>query len=59
MITMALGVRQGITVVGTAKKLGWNDVKFMNTSAGFPEALSRQVPGGVTEGLYAVGSGWR
>jgi branched-chain amino acid transport system substrate-binding protein len=57
IITMALGVRQGITVVGTAKKLGWTDVKFLNTSAGFLEPVA-QVPGGVTAGLYAA-AGWR
>ncbi|MBE1283300.1 MAG: ABC transporter substrate-binding protein [Rhodobacteraceae bacterium] len=56
VVTMALGVRQGITVVGTAKKLGWTDVKFMNTSAGFLEPVA-QVPGGVTDGLYAA-AGW-
>ncbi|WP_353311975.1 ABC transporter substrate-binding protein [Shimia sp. NS0008-38b] len=57
IITMALGVRQGITVVGTAKKLGWTDVKFLNTSAGFLEPVA-MVPGGVTDGLYAA-SGWQ
>ncbi|MBO9395067.1 ABC transporter substrate-binding protein [Shimia sp. R9_2] len=57
IVTMALGVRQGITVVGTAKKLGWTDVKFLNTSAGFLEPVA-QVPGGVTDGLYAA-AGWR
>jgi branched-chain amino acid transport system substrate-binding protein len=56
VITMALGVRQGITVVGTAKKLGWTDVKFLNTSAGFLEPVA-MVPGGVTDGLYAA-AGW-
>lgn len=56
IIVMALGVRQAITAVGTAKKLGWNDVKFMNTSAGFLGVVAA-VPGGVTEGLYAS-SGW-
>lgn len=56
IVTMALGVRQGITVVGTAKKLGWTDVKFMNTSAGFLGVVAA-VPGGVTEGLYAS-AGW-
>ncbi|SFL01185.1 ABC transporter substrate-binding protein [Shimia haliotis] len=56
VITMALGVRQGITVVGTAKKLGWTDVKFLNTSAGFLEPVA-MVPGGVTDGLYAS-AGW-
>jgi branched-chain amino acid transport system substrate-binding protein len=56
LVTMALGVRQGITVVGTAKQLGWTDVKFLATSAGFLEAVAA-VPGGVTDGLYAA-SGW-
>ena len=56
IVTMALGVRQGITVVGTAKKLGWTDVKFLNTSAGFLDVVAA-VPGGVTEGLYAA-AGW-
>ena len=56
VVTLALGVRQGITVAGTAKKLGWTDVKFMNTSAGFLGVVAA-VPGGVTEGLYAS-AGW-
>ncbi|MCA8868747.1 MAG: ABC transporter substrate-binding protein [Rhodobacteraceae bacterium] len=56
VVTLALGVRQAITVVGTAKKLGWNDVKFLNTSAGFLGVVAA-VPGGVTDGLYAA-SGW-
>lgn len=56
LITMALGVRQAITVVGTAKKLGWDGVSFMNTSAGYLSVVA-SVPGGVTEGLYAA-SGW-
>ncbi|EBA18741.1 branched-chain amino acid ABC transporter, periplasmic substrate-binding protein [Roseobacter sp. SK209-2-6] len=56
VVTMALGVRQGITVVGTAKKIGWTDVKFLNTSAGFLDVVAA-VPGGVTEGLYAA-AGW-
>ncbi|MEP2717184.1 ABC transporter substrate-binding protein [Pseudophaeobacter sp.] len=56
VIAMGLGVRQGITVVGTAKKLGWTDVKFLNTSAGFLGVVAA-VPGGVTEGLYAS-AGW-
>ena len=56
IVTMALGVRAGITVVGTAKRLGWADVKFLATSAGFLEAVAA-VPGGVTDGLYAA-AGW-
>ncbi|WIY27483.1 ABC transporter substrate-binding protein [Parasedimentitalea psychrophila] len=56
VVTLALGVRQGITVAGTAKKLGWSDVKFLNSSAGFLGVVAA-VPGGVTEGLYAS-AGW-
>ncbi|NRB16057.1 MAG: ABC transporter substrate-binding protein [Rhodobacteraceae bacterium] len=56
VVTLALGVRQGITVAGTAKKLGWTDVKFLNSSAGFLGVVAA-VPGGVTEGLYAS-AGW-
>lgn len=56
VVTIALGVRAGITVVGTAKQLGWTDVKFLATSAGFLEAVAA-VPGGVTDGLYAA-AGW-
>lgn len=52
-IMLALGVRQVITVVGTAKKLGWNDVSLMVTSAGFLDAVAA-VPGGITDGLYAT-----
>lgn len=57
IITQALGVRAGITVVGTAKQLGWTDALFLTTSAGFLEAVA-MVPGGVTDGLYAS-SGWQ
>jgi len=56
LVTLAVGVRQGITIVGTAKKLGLTNMAFMNTSAGFLEPVA-MVPGGVTDGLYAS-SGW-
>jgi branched-chain amino acid transport system substrate-binding protein len=56
VIAMGLTVKQGITAVATAKKLGWLDVKFLNTSAGFLSLVAAQ-PGGITEGLYAS-SGW-
>ncbi|MBL1420043.1 MAG: ABC transporter substrate-binding protein [Alphaproteobacteria bacterium] len=56
VVIMALGVRQSITVVGTAKKMGLTDMQFLNTSAGFLGVVAA-VPGGVTEGLYAS-SGW-
>lgn len=56
IIAMALGVRAGITAVGTAKRLGWEDVTFLASSAGFLEAVA-MVPGGVTDGLMAA-AGW-
>ncbi|SLN39673.1 Leucine-, isoleucine-, valine-, threonine-, and alanine-binding protein precursor [Falsiruegeria litorea R37] len=55
IVSMALTVRQSITVAGTAKKMGLSDMKFMNTSAGFLTVVAK-VPGGVTEGLYAAAS---
>lgn len=54
--TMALGVRQAITVAGTAKKLGITDMSLLNSSAGFHSVMAK-VPGGVTTGMYAA-SGW-
>lgn len=56
LVTVALGVRQVITAVATAKKMGWNDAKFLGASASFHTAIAK-VPGGVTEGFYAA-SGW-
>ena len=56
LITLALGVRQVITVSGTAKKLGLNNIKLLNASAGFHSVMAK-VPGGITEGMYAA-AGW-
>lgn len=56
LITVALGVRQVITAVATAKKIGWTDVKFLGGSASFHTAVAK-VPGGITEGFYAA-AGW-
>ncbi len=55
-VSVALGVRQVITVLATAKKMGWTDAKFVGASASFHTAIAK-VPGGITEGFYA-GSGW-
>ncbi|MEM9107320.1 MAG: ABC transporter substrate-binding protein [Pseudomonadota bacterium] len=55
-IAMALTVRQTITVLGTAKKIGWDDVDFIGSSAAFHTAIAK-VPNGVTEGFYAA-AGW-
>jgi len=57
IVTIALGVRQAITVVGTAKKMGLTDMKFLGTSASFLTVVA-QVPGGVTDGFYAAAS-WK
>lgn len=56
IVALALGVRQVIITVATAKKLGWNDVTFIGSSAGFHEAIAAQ-PGGITDGYYAA-AGW-
>ena len=56
IIATALGVRQTIIAVATAKKLGWSDVSFLGSSAAFHEAIASQ-PGGITDGYYAA-AGW-
>jgi len=56
VIAVAMGVRQVITAVATAKKMGWDDVKFIGSSASFHTAVAK-VPGGVTNGFYAA-SAW-
>ncbi len=55
-IAIALGLKQVITAVATAKKIGWDDVKFVGSSAAFHTVVAK-VPGGITEGFYA-GAGW-
>ncbi|MEX0286760.1 MAG: ABC transporter substrate-binding protein [Paracoccaceae bacterium] len=57
LIPIALSIRGVITAVATAKKLGWEDVKFLGSSAAFHTAIAK-VPGGVTEGFYAA-AGWQ
>ena len=56
MIGLALGIRQTITVLGTAKKLGLADIKFVGSAGAFHTVIAK-VPGGVTEGFYAA-AGW-
>ena len=56
LIGLALGIRQVITVLGTAKKLGLAHLTFLGSSGAFHTVLAK-VPGGVTEGLFAT-SGW-
>ncbi len=57
LVTVALGVRQVITLLGTAKKMGLEGMNFLGSSASFHTAIAK-VPGGITEGFYA-GSGWQ
>ena len=54
LIGVALSVRQTITVMATAKKLGLSHLTMLGTSAAFHTVIAK-VPGGVTEGLYATG----
>ncbi len=56
IVALALGIRQTITVSGTAKALGLSDMLFLNSAAGF-HTLMAKAPGGVSEGLYAA-AGW-
>jgi len=56
-ITLALGIRQTLTVLGTAKKMGLSDINFMGGSASFHTLLAK-VKGGPAEGFYAA-SGWQ
>lgn len=55
IVVLAVGVRQAITIVGTAKKMGLTDMKFLGTSASFLTVVAK-VPGGITEGFYAAAS---
>ncbi len=55
-VGLALTVRQVITVVATAKKMGLDNMDFAGSSAAFNTAVA-QIPGGVTEGFYAA-AGW-
>jgi len=57
MISTALSIRGTITVVATAKKIGWNDVILVGSSAAFHTAIAK-VPGGVTDGYWAA-AGWQ
>ncbi|WP_299355874.1 ABC transporter substrate-binding protein [uncultured Shimia sp.] len=55
VIAVGVPVRQAITIVGTAKKMGLADMKFLGTSASFLTVVAK-VPGGITEGFYAAAS---
>jgi branched-chain amino acid transport system substrate-binding protein len=56
LIALAVAVRPIMTIASTARDMGWNDVKFIVSQAGFHTVIA-QAPGGVTEGMYAA-SAW-
>jgi branched-chain amino acid transport system substrate-binding protein len=56
IVTMGIAVRPTIIALGTAKRLGWDDVAFIGSSAGMNTVIAK-VPEGVTEGYYAA-AGW-
>ena len=56
LIGLALGVRQVISAVASAKKLGLSHLTFLGSSASFHSMLAG-VLGGLTEGLFAA-AGW-
>ena len=56
IVSMGIAVRPIIIALGTAKRLGWDDVAFIGSSAGMNTVIAK-VPEGVTEGYYAA-AGW-
>ena len=57
-VALALGLRQVIATLGTAKKLGWTEgVDFIGSSAAMHTVVAK-VPGGVTDG-FIVSAGWQ
>jgi branched-chain amino acid transport system substrate-binding protein len=57
LVAVALAVRPIISVTSAARDMGWNDVKFIVSQAGFHSAVAA-APGNATEGLYGV-SAWQ
>lgn len=57
LVAVALAVRPIISVTSSARDMGWDDVRFMVSQAGFHSAVA-EAPGNATEGLYGV-SAWQ
>ncbi|MDO5769794.1 MAG: ABC transporter substrate-binding protein [Psychrobacter sp.] len=53
LVATSLGVRSTIGVVGKAKAMGWDNVKFIAPVTSFHSTVA-SAPGGASEGLYAV-----
>lgn len=58
LIALALGLRQTLTVLGTAKKMGLTDIAFLGGSASFHTLVAKVGEGKVADGFYAA-SGWQ
>ena len=58
LVAMALGVRQTLTVLGTAKKMGISDMNFLGSSASFHTVIAKAGEGKLAEGFYAA-AGWQ
>lgn len=58
LVTLALGVRQVLTVLGTAKKMGLSDMNFLGSSASFHTVVAKAGEGKLADGFYAA-AGWQ
>ncbi|ALO44981.1 ABC transporter substrate-binding protein [Pseudohongiella spirulinae] len=56
LVALAVAVRPIMTIASTARDMGWDDVRFIVSQAGFHTVIA-QAPGGVTDGIYAA-SAW-
>ena len=58
LVATALGVRQTLTVLGTAKKMGLANMKFIGSSASFHTVVAKAGEGKIAEGYFAA-AGWQ
>ena len=58
LVAVALGVRQVLTVLGTAKKMGLANMKFLGSSASFHTVVAKAGEGKIAEGFFAA-AGWQ
>src|SRR5438128_8524156 len=54
LVVLGTIVRDSIVAYATARKIGWTDVDFLGSAASY-DLFVAAAPGGVTEGLYAMG----
>src|SRR5258705_1201551 len=54
LVVLGTIVRDSIVPYATARKIGWNDVDFLGSTASY-DLFVAAAPGGVTEGLHAMG----